>query len=258
MADGTSHPRVAITGAGGLIGQILQQHLSSTYETVGLDRRWPRRGGRWRRVNLANAESAAVAIRGAELVIDLAADPSPTLPWKRAYRNNISTTFNVLEAARLAGVRRVVYASSNHVTGGYEREQPYAAIVGGRYDQLDPDAIPRITTADPIRPDGPYGLSKAFGEAAGRWFADEYGLSVLCLRIGTVNQADRPTDVRQFATLLTHRDLATLVTACLEAPGDLLYGVYYGVSGNTWRFWDIENARRELNYEPRDNAERWR
>lgn len=258
MASPTSKPRVAITGAGGMIGRILQEHLADRYEVVGLDRRRRRRGGSWRRVDLSSAEKAAKAIRGAELVIDLAADPSPTLPWKRAYRNNISTTFNVLEAARLAGARRVVYASSNHVTGVYEREQPFEAIVEGRYDELDPDAIPRITTADPIRPDGPYGLSKAFGEAAGRWFADEYGLSVLCLRIGTVNGVDRPRNVRQFATLLTHRDLAALVTACLEAPDTLLFGVYYGVSGNTWRFWDIENARRELGYEPQDDTERWR
>lgn len=249
---------MAITGAGGLIGQILHERLADAYEVVGLDRRWRRRGGHWRRVDLTSAEKAAKAIRGAELVIDLAADASPTLAWKKAYRNNIFTTFNVFEAARLAGVRRVVYASSNHVTGVYEREQSYAAIVEGLYDELDPESIPRVTTADPIRPDSLYGLSKAFGEAAGRWFADEYGLSVLCLRIGTVNRVDRPTTARQFATLLTHRDLVALITACLEAPDDLLFGVYYGVSDNTWRFWDIENARLDLGYEPRDNAERWR
>ena len=76
---------------------------------------------------------------------------------------------------------------------------------------------PYITPEMPVRPDGPYGIAKAFGEATGRHFSDRYGLSVLCLRIGTLNPESRPTNPRQFATLLTHRDLAHLVERCIEA-----------------------------------------
>ena len=81
---------------------------------------------------------------------------------------------------------------------------------------------------------------------------------MLCLRIGTVNRDDRPANARQFATLLTHRDLVQLVRRCLQAPEELAFGVYYGVSANTWRFWDLEDAARELGYVPEDDAERWR
>jgi len=249
-------PRVAITGAAGLIGQVLVGALDEHYAVEAIDRRRRRRS--WKRADLSKPRGAAAALRGADLVVDLAANPSPSLSWEGARRNNIPTTFNVLEAARAAGVRRVVYASSNHVTGMYEQDEPYASIGEGRYDGLDPGRIRRITPLDPIRPDGPYGLSKAFGEAAGRYFSDEHGLSVLCLRIGTVNRADRPTTPRQFATLLTHRDLVELVRSCLEAPEELRFGVYYGVSANTWRFWDIESAEAEVGYESREDAEHWR
>lgn len=249
-------PRVAITGAAGLIGRVLAGALAEWYGVEAIDRR--RRRATWKRADLSKPRHAAAALEGADLVVDLAADPSPRLSWDETRRNNIPTTFNVLEAARSAGVRRVVYASSNHVTGMYERDEPYASIGAGRYEGLDPAQIPRITPLDPIRPDGPYGLSKAFGEAAGRYFADEHGLSVLCLRIGTVNRADRPTTPRQFATLLTHRDLIALVRSCLEAPEELRFGIYYGVSANTWRFWDIESAEADLGWESRDNAEQWR
>ena len=165
---------------------------------------------------------------------------------------------NALEAARLAGVRRVVFASSNHVTGMVERDEPYASILAGAYDGLDPSSLLRVGVDDPVRPDGPYGIGKALGEAAARYYAEEYGLSVICLRIGTVNQANRPTNARHFSTLLTHRDLVELVRCCLEAPESLRFAVFYGVSGNTWRIWDIENARETIGFEPRDNAESWR
>ena len=108
----------------------------------------------------------------------------------------------------------------------------------------------------PIRPDGPYGIGKAFGEAAARYYADEFGLSVVCLRMGSVSE--RPTSAREFATLLTHRDLVQLVRRVLAAPDSLRFAVYYGVSANTWRFWDIDDARRDVGYEPEDDAEAWR
>ena len=92
----------------------------------------------------------------------------------------------------------------------------------------------------------------------GRFYHEEYGISVACLRIGTVNQANNPlASVRHFATLCTHRDLAQLVERCISAP-DLGFDVYYGVSNNTWRFWDIEHASRQVGYLPQDDAERYR
>jgi nucleoside-diphosphate-sugar epimerase len=109
-----------------------------------------------------------------------------------------------------------------------------------------------------VRPDTPYALGKAFGEAAARHYADVHGLPTLCLRIGTLNAEDRPKQPRDFATLLSHGDLVRLCECALEAPKDLRFGIYYGVSDNRWRFWDISEAQSEIGFVPQDDAERLR
>ena len=253
----TTSRRVLITGARGLIGQLLHRALAEDYEVVGVDRRG--RGGKdglsW--ADTTRLRHAERAVEGADVVIDLASAHWQQ-PWDVVRRNNIPAAWNTLEAAHRRGVRRVIYASSNHVTGLYERDDPYARIVAGKYDGLDPATVPRINTAMALRPDTPYGVGKALGEAAARYYAEEHGLPVLCLRIGTLNRAGRPSVARHFATLLTHADMARLVRCCIEAPPDLTFGVFYGVSANRWRIWDIDDARHAIGYEPRDDAEMWR
>ncbi len=244
-----------ITGAAGLIGSILRRELANEFQLRGVDRR---RAPGVRRVDLTRAKAAERAFRGVDDVVDLAGEPALETPWQQVWKNNIPATLNAFEAARRAGVRRVVFASSNHVTGMYERDLPYSAIVAGDYDAVEPSAIRLIGASEPIRPDSPYALGKALGEAAARYYADEFGLSVICLRIGTVLKDDRPSQSRHFATLLTHADLARLTRSSLTAPEEVRFAVYYGVSENTWRFWDIEDAKREIGYAPEDDAERFR
>ena len=241
-----------------MIGTILRRELADRYELRALDRkRIPgsksvagdlAKGGR--RIDRAFASCDAV--------VDLAGVPALDTPWAVVRKNNIPATMNTLEAASRHGVARVVYASSNHVTGLYEHDDPYAQIVAGDYGGLEPGAFRRITTADPIRPDGSYALGKAFGEAAARYYAEEHGLSAICLRIGTCKASDRPERARDFATLLTHGDLVRLVVAALEAPDSVRFGTFYGVSANTWRFWELADARGAIGYEPVDDAERFR
>lgn len=250
-------PRVVITGAGGLIGGLLREGLGGDWDVVGVDARVGRRE-RIERVDMTKLRAAKRAFAGAEYVVDLAAKPDPEISWTEAFENNMRATLNALEAAQTAGVKRVVYASSNHVTGLYERDEPYASILGGRYEGLDPSETPLLSTAAPPRPDGPYAVAKAFGEAAGRYYAEAYGLSVICLRIGTVNAEGRPRSPREFATLLTHRDLVDLVESCLRASDDLRFAIFYGVSANTWRFWDLADAERAIAFRPRDDAESFR
>lgn len=249
--------RVLITGASGLIGGVLRRALAEDYDLSGVDLRLTP-GFDMLAADTTDLEAIQPAFEGRDVVIDLAANPSQFSPWDVIYENNIPSTYNALEAARRAGVERIIFASSNHATGMYENDQPYADIVAGRYEGLEPSTIPYITTDMPIRPDGPYGIAKAFGEAAARYYSEAYGLSVICVRIGTLNREGRPTNPRQFATLLTHRDLAQLVQRCIEAPDDLRFAIFYGVSNNTWRFWDIEDSRRAIGYAPRDDAEQWR
>jgi nucleoside-diphosphate-sugar epimerase len=110
-----------------------------------------------------------------------------------------------------------------------------------------------ITINDPIRPDGFYGVSKATGEAIARMYYDLYGLESICLRIGSVLKDDDPhSNPRYESTWLSHRDLVQLVKKSLLA--DVKFGIYYGVSNNKRRFWDISNAVSEINYQPEDDA----
>jgi nucleoside-diphosphate-sugar epimerase len=248
--------RVLVAGAGGVIGSILLEGLADEHSLHGIDLRRDKARG-IDRADVRRARSLRRVFGDVDAVVDLATGSSVDLSWD-AVEADIRGRVNVLEAARLNGVRRYVFASSNHVTGLYELDEPYASIVAGAYDGLDPASIPLIGTDWPIRPDSPYGTGKAFTEAAARYYAEEYGLSCICLRIGTVRAENSPRLPRHYATLLTHDDLVRLVGCALEAPPELRYGVYYGVSGNSWRFWDIANAAEELGFVPQDDAERFR
>ena len=247
---------VLITGAGGLIGTVLRSGLAGTYDVRGLDRRWVRDPA-VSRANVTRPRKLARLFEGVDAVVDLATVASLRKGWKEALRD-CRGRVNVLEAARTSGVERYIFASSNHVTGLYELDHPYAAIVAGSYGELDPRATPLIGPTSTLRPDGPYAVGKVFGEEVSKYHSDRFGLSCICLRIGSVNRSDRPNEPRDYATLLTHHDLVHLVECALRAPLDLRYGVYYGVSANTWRFWDISNAREEIGFEPQDDAERFR
>ena len=248
--------RVLVTGAGGLIGGIVRPALDGEFQVRGLDVR-PGPGVDWAR-DMRRLDAITPAFAGIDVVVDLAADASASATWDAVRTNNLPATINAFEAARRAGVKRVVYASSNHAVGMYERDEPWSAVVAGAYEGIDPEQLPRIATDAPVRPDGPYGVGKVFGEAVGRYYADAWGLSVICLRIGTVNRADRPTDTRQFATLLTHRDLVSLVRSCIAAPDEVRFGIVYGVSRNTWRLWDVGPARELVGFVPQDDVERYR
>ena len=249
--------KILITGSSGLVGNVIRNGIHSKYEVIGLDQR-NEEGKTDHEENSICLKAIAPFFEGVDTVIDLASNPSQFSPWSVIHENNLLCTYNCLQAAVDSGVKRVIFASSNHATGMYELDEPYNSIVSGNYDELDFGSLPLITTDMPIRPDGPYGIGKAFGEAAGRYFSDQDGLSVLCLRIGTVNKQNRPLDIRHYATLLSHEDLVRLVISCIEAPHDRKFGIYYGVSDNKWRFWDISDSMNDLGYSPKDNAELWR
>jgi nucleoside-diphosphate-sugar epimerase len=248
--------RVLVAGAGGVVGSVLWEGLAGDHALQGIDLRGDRARG-IRRADVRRARPVRRALEQVDAVVDLATGSSVDLTWDRV-EGDVKGRVNILEAARLAGVRRYVFASSNHVTGMYELDQPYASIVAGEYAGLDPSSIPLVGTDWPIRPDSPYGVGKAFAEAAARFYAEEHGISCICLRIGTVRPDDRPQNARHYATLLSHGDLVRLVDCALRAPLELGFGVCYGVSANTWRFWDLANAKEELGFEPQDDAERFR
>jgi nucleoside-diphosphate-sugar epimerase len=245
--------RIAITGVDGKIGRLLARDLSQDFEVLGLDRTF-RKGALRRRQDTRRVGTNEKTFAGVDTVIDLAADANELTSWRTVQSMNIPATLGTFEAARRAGVRRVIFASSCHVMGLYERDEPYASICAGRYDALERGRIPLITSAFPIRPDGPYAVGKAAGEAAARHYADQYGMSFICLRLGAVYSDDRPGSSRGRAIMLTHADLIRLVRACIAAPEDVRFAILFGVSDNTWRFWDIDEARTLVGYQPTDDA----
>jgi NAD+ dependent glucose-6-phosphate dehydrogenase len=252
----TRSPFVVLTGAGGRIGQIVRTALAAEYRFLGIDaRRGPGVDVVADTTKLSRIQKSFV---GAHAVIDLAGDSRLTATWRDVERNNISSALNTLEAAHLAGVPRVIYASSNHVTGMYEHDEPYASILAGRYEGFEPQSFPLLDTGSAIRPDSPYAVGKALAEAAARYYSDVFGLSALCLRIGHVNPENRPRNPEHFSTLLTHRDLVQLIRCCLEAPATVRHATFYGVSANTWRIWDIRDAAETIGFTPTDDAEQFR
>jgi len=240
-------PKLLITGSQGLIGQILWPNLATDFDLYGIDICRTRSIDRVLRSDISNYEQVQAAftkIRPLDYVVHLGADPRMDGDWQSILMNNIVGTRNVYEMARQSGVRRVIFASSNHVTGAYEGFPP----------SLHTQPNPRlITSQDPIRPDGYYGVSKATGEALARMYYELYGLESICLRIGYVLEDDNPFgNAHNQSVWLSHRDLIQLVKKSLLA--DIKFGIYYGVSDNRRRFWDISNTVEELGYQPEDLA----
>jgi nucleoside-diphosphate-sugar epimerase len=245
--QGPGH-RVVVTGAAGRIGQVLLSGLAGEAVLRGVD--LVPGAGVDVVADLRKLRRVEDAFAGADAVVDLAAVPSVAAPWPTVLGNNIPVSVNVLEAARRAGVPRVIFASSNHVTGLFEKDAPYAAVLDGDYEGLEPSRLPRIGVDAPLRPDSFYAIGKILGEAAARYYAETHGLSVVCLRLGYVAQDDRPHNAEQEAKILYHRDLVDLIRRCLDAPGSARFGIFYGVSANRWRIWDYREAVDELGYDP--------
>jgi nucleoside-diphosphate-sugar epimerase len=250
--------RVLVTGAEGTIGTAVREHLAGRYELVSLTltaQQFPSHV-----VDISELEALRPALEGVDAVVHLAASPAVATPWEDVLRNNIVGTYNVFEAARQAAVERVVFASSNHAIGMYELDG-----APGLYD-LDDER--RYDHNAEVRPDSLYGVSKAYGEALGRYYAERHGLRVFCLRIGAVMAHDDPTvpmqdplpDLdddgrrnRMRAVWLSRRDCAELIARCLDAD-DVSWALVYGVSNNPRRFWDLAHARELLGWEPQDSA----
>lgn len=237
----------------GLIGGLLKEHLKGFggYELSALNRSKVE-GVRNFCADISDFGAIKSAFVGQDVAVHLAAYLGGD-DWEGQLSSNIIGTYNVFEAARVAGVKRLVFASSGNVICGYERVQPYSAIAKGNYESIAED-IP-IITHEQIRPEGIYGVTKVFGEALGRYYSDAYGMSVLCVRLGSVQKDDRPHKTRERSIYLSHRDAVQILHQCIDAPLDLVYDVFLATSKNKWGYRDLTHARDVLGYEPQDSAD---
>jgi len=245
--------KLLITGGCGVIGTILKSALRDKYEITCLDVETA--GKECVNGDITKLDNVEGFFEDKDAVIHLAANSSLEADWDSVYSKNILGTYNVFEASRRHGIRKILFASSNHVTGLYEKDWPISSIVKGNLIGVDPSNISLVSHLSPVRADSLYGASKIFGEGLGQYYSDEFGISVICLRIGTVRPYEWPrsNEIRFFATWLSHRDLVQLVEKSLDAK--IQYDAFYGVSNNKWRFWDISHAKKVIGYEPQDDAE---
>lgn len=223
-------PRILLTGASGGVGSRLRKLLPAIYPDLVLsdlvkpDDLSP--SETFITADLADLAQVQKAVEGIDGIIHLGGF-SVEGPWETILNANIIGTYNLFEAARLAGVKRVVFASSNHAVGFHPRSET-----------IDTHAL--------VRPDTRYGVSKAFGEALGSLYAFKHNIGVLSIRIGNVGE--KPLDERRLAIWLKTEDLVSLIRIGLEREG-LVYEVIYGMSDNKRTWWDNSRAK-ELGYQP--------
>jgi nucleoside-diphosphate-sugar epimerase len=233
-------PKVLLTGAAGRIGSFVSEHLADNYEFVLTDVRAPAdtHGFRFVEADIADLEAMRALCQGADTVVHLAADPSIHATWDSLLPRNIIGVQNIFQAAHEASCRRVVFASSINAVSGY------------------PDDV-QVHTSMPVRPPNLYGATKVWGEAVACYYADQRGLSAICLRFGWVTSRDneRLREARHLLDrVLTYEDLTQLVRASIDAPDTLRFGIFHGVSNNRWKRLDISDAREQLGYTPEDDA----
>jgi uronate dehydrogenase len=230
--------RLLLTGAAGALGRVLRPRLRRLCRILRVsDIAAMEAAGAGEEAIVAPLQDAAAMhalVADVEAIVHLGG-VSVEGPFGPILEANIVGAWNLYEAARKHGTKRIVFASSNHVTGFYRQDE----VVG---------------TADPMRPDGHYGLSKAFGENLSRFYFDRYGLETVCLRIGS--SFPEPKDRRMLATWLSYDDLERLVVASLTAPV-VGHSVVYGMSDNRTTWWDNTSAAH-LGYRPQDSSEPFR
>jgi uronate dehydrogenase len=238
MSETSKVGRLLLTGAAGGLGQVLRESLKPFARVIRVSdvAAMPPAGPDEEVEPCDLADKAAVdqLVRGCVAVIHLGG-VSTERPFEEILEANIKGVFHIYEGARRHGVKRVIFASSNHVIGFHKQGE-----------MLDADC--------PRRPDGYYGLSKSYGEDLSRFYFDRYGIETACLRIGS--SFPEPKDRRMLITWLSYRDLTELVRCCLFAPR-LGHTIVYGVSANRDKWWDNSKAAH-LGFQPQDSSEQFR
>jgi uronate dehydrogenase len=231
--------RILLTGAAGGLGKALRNRLAADCAVLRLSdiTSLPSElaaNEEWHTVDLADRAAVLAMAADVDAIVHLGG-VSVERPFDEILPANIVGVYNLYEAARKQGVKRVVFASSNHVTGFYKQSQT-------------------IDASAPPRPDGMYGISKAFGEDLSRFYFDRYGIETACLRIGS--SFPEPKDRRMLASWLSFDDLHRLITACLTTPV-LGHSIVFGMSNNAVTWWDNRLAKH-VGYVPQDSSDVFR
>jgi NAD+ dependent glucose-6-phosphate dehydrogenase len=248
---------VLITGAAGNLGGKLRRHLEGRWPLRLLDRD-PRGDPDVIVADLSQWGEWTEHFRGVDTVFHLAANAIAQQSWPDVIAPNIDATLHVFNAAMRHGVRRIVYASSNHVMGGYKEREPFRITT-----DLPPLPGTRYVVDGEQRDSTPYGATKLFGERLGKALAEAHGVSFIAARLGWVRPGDNlagdiPASREDWFRLmwLSNRDYAQLMECCLTAELAERFVIVYGMSANTGMRWDLEETRRVLGYVAEDDVRR--
>lgn len=234
----TPLPRLLLTGAAGGLGKVLRTSLKPHCTVLRLsdiaEMAPAGPGEEVQPCNLADKAAVDALVTGCDAIVHLGG-VSVERPFEEILEGNIKGVFHIYEAARRHGVRRVVFASSNHVIGFHKQGEV-----------IDTDCLKR--------PDGYYGISKSFGEDMAQFYFDRYGIETVSIRIGS--SFPEPKDRRMLITWLSYRDLTQLVLKALTTP-QVGHTIVYGMSANRDHWWDNTKAAH-LGYAPQDSSEPFR
>jgi uronate dehydrogenase len=235
MKDPPRFHRILLTGAAGGLGRVLRERLAGFCDVLRVSDREPLGAAREHEevveCDLADRQAVHALVAGVDAIAHFGGI-SVESKFEPILQSNIVGVFNLYEAARKHGVKRIAFASSNHVTGFYRQSE-------------------RIGLDAPVRPDGLYGVSKCFGENLSRFYYDRYGIETVCMRIGSSFALVK--DRRMMHTFLAYDDLVELVRRALFAP-NVGHAVIYGVSNNVGLWWDNAKAAR-LGFKARESSE---
>ena len=235
---GLRFKRLLLTGAAGALGRMLRPRMKRYCETLRVsDLAAMDPAGEGEEVVIAPLEDEAAMydlLDGVDAVLHFGG-VSIEKPFSTVLPANIVGAYNLYEAARRRGTKRIVFASSNHVTGFY-----------GQGETIPAHVVPR--------PDSYYGLSKAFGENLAQFYFDRHGLETVTIRIGSC--LPEPVDRRQLSSWLSHDDMERLLVAALTAPV-VGHSIVYGASDNRTTWWDNSQGKH-VGYRPQDSSEPWR
>jgi len=234
---------VLVTGAAGRIGSFFAEHARDKYalrlmvrgDEEGIDHIKP--FGVVVEGDLGDLDRLKAVCAGIDTIVHMAGDPGPSALWQSLLETNIIGTYNVFAAAKTAGVRRVIYASSIHAVSGYPADV-------------------QVKTSEPVNPGDIYGVSKCFGEALCRYMAEKEGVSAIALRIGAFQPLESVRDEKGIGMLdsfVSQRDLDQLINRCVDVE-NVQFAVLHGLSDNRFKRLDISDARELVGYAPQDDS----
>lgn len=232
--------KVLLTGASGNIGSFFRTTYADRYDFVLTDVRPPKDAPDqpFTQADLSDFDAIRTLCDGVDTVVHLGADPRMEAPWESLLPSNVIGLYNVFESARQAGCRRVIFASSINAVWGYPPEL-------------------QLRTDEPVNPANLYGATKCWGEAVARVYSNAHSLSSLCLRFGAVQP--RTSEIITVGNewldiVLTYEDCVRLIAAAVDAPDDLKFGIFNGISNNRYKRMDLRDTCAILGYDPQDDA----